>query len=222
MLLIVIVESGLDTCQNIVWLKTYDIVQKSTEFVHLRLYLDNGAGIFLDEINMAGYLLLEVIRLEIELMDLVLLLENIKVLLVLVESHQILDSHLDIVLKVSQLIEGLISKILRWWSVILNTLKVRNNLFGIDLLFINDILQHVKLLVNLLGYFILETFLVENALLHILTLLQIFGALLVDILEHLNMLVRCLLEGQRLSPLSLIFEEALIAESGIMRGRVDL
>ena len=58
-----------------------------------------------------------------------------------------------------------------WWPIFLHRLEVVDDAFGIGLLFIDDSLEHIELLVDLLSYLINQGLLVENALLHILAFL---------------------------------------------------
>jgi hypothetical protein len=75
----------------------------------------------------------------------------------------------------------------------LHRLQVTDYLLGIGLLFIDDALEHVKLLVNLLGDLFLEAFLVKDAMLHLGAFAEIVSASFIYLLELLDMLVGCLL-----------------------------
>jgi hypothetical protein len=53
------------------------------------------------------------------------------------------------------------------WSVILHALQVAYDLLGIALLLIDDALEHVELLVHLLGDLFFEALLVQDSVLHL-------------------------------------------------------
>lgn len=89
---------------------------------------------------------------------------------------------IDAILESLELIKSLVSEILGRWLVLLNTLKIANDLLSTGFLLINYTLEIVKLLVNFLGYFVLEFLLVANPFLHLLTLLEIISTLLLDVL----------------------------------------
>lgn len=75
---------------------------------------------------------------------------------------------------------------------------------------------------DLLGDFILQTFLVEDSLLHLRALLKVGGAHVVDFLQKIYLLGRCLLESQSDSPLCLLLEVAIIAKGGVVGAGVNL
>ena len=83
-------------------------------------------------------------------------------------------------------------------------------------LFVDDALEHVELLVNLLSDLVLEALLVHDALLHLGASLKVVLAHAGDLLQLLDVLGRSLLEGVRLTPLLLLFEEALVAECRVV------
>jgi len=84
-----------------------------------------------------------------------LLLQDFQVLLSLIELDEILDSLIDTVLKALELIQCLVSEVFWWWLILLDTLKVTDNLFGTRLLFVNDALQIIKFFIDFLGDLIL-------------------------------------------------------------------
>lgn len=94
----------------------------------------------------------------------------------------------------------------------MNGLKVANNLLSICLLLIDDTLEHVELLIHLLGDLFLKTFLIEDPMLHIAALAKIIIASLVYFLQALNMLITRLFERESLPPLLGSLEIAIIAQ----------
>ena len=83
-------------------------------------------------------------------------------------------------------------------------------------LFVDDALEVVELLIYFLTNFIFKSFLVADLLLHLLGLLQVTGALHLDIFELLEMHVRSLFEGQSFTPVTSIIEVAIITEGSIV------
>jgi len=104
----------------------------------------------------------------------------------------------------------------------LYTFQVGYDLLSIGLLLVNNLLEHVELMVHLLSYLILQALLVEYALLHIGALAQISGAHEMDILQQINLLCGCLLERESSSPFILLLEVAVITQRGIVCRRVHL
>lgn len=103
----------------------------------------------------------------------VLLLQNLQKLFAIVELLQIIDSLRNVSLELLELIQGLICEVLRRWLVVLDTLKVADDLLGICLLLVYNTLEHIKLLIDFLVDLILQTFLVQNFKLHFLAFSQI-------------------------------------------------
>jgi hypothetical protein len=89
-------------------------------------------------------------------------------------------------------------------------------------LLVNNLLQHIELLVDLLVDFVLQRLLVEDALLHVGALLEVGGAHVEDVLEQVDLLGGGLLQGQSSAPLCLFFEIAVIAKSSIVSAGVNL
>ena len=173
LLLIVIVQSWLDRCQNIVRLKANNIVQKASELVDLRFHLNHWPSIFIDKADMIFDFCLKINCFVSHLVNEVLLLQYLQKLLSVVELLQILDSLRNVRLELFELVQGLICEILWRWLVVLHTLEVADDLLGVGLLLVNDAFEHVKLLVHFLVNFILQTFLIQDLKLHFLTFSQV-------------------------------------------------
>jgi hypothetical protein len=89
-------------------------------------------------------------------------------------------------------------------------------------LLINDLLEHIELEVYFLVDFVLQTFLIENSLLHISALGKVRRAHVVYLLQKGNLFGRCLLESKSSSPLSLLLEVAVIAKGSVEGAWVNL
>lgn len=196
-------------------------MQETSELVDLTFYFDQRSRIFLHEIDMGVDLVLEVFILHIELIDHMLLLENLQELFAIIELIKIFDSIVNICLKAFELIQCLVREVLGRWSVVLNTLQVADDLLGVRLLLIDDPLEHVELLVYLLGDFLLKRLLVEDAVLHLRALAKIVGASLVNFLQLLDVFIRRLLQSKGFTPLSCVFEVAIIAQSSVLHRTED-
>jgi hypothetical protein len=165
--LVVIVQPWLNRGKDVVWLKTDHVMEEASELVHLALNFDQGSSIFLDKVDVRNNLVLEVFILHIELVDHMLLLQHLEKLLAVVETIKVRNSVVNVILKAFQLVKSLISEVLWWRSVVLDALQIADYLLGIGLLFVDDALEHVELLVYLLGDLFLEALLVEDAMLHL-------------------------------------------------------
>lgn len=186
-------------------------MEEASELIDLRLYFDNWSSIFIYKANMVFYFCFKINCFVSHLVNEVLLLQNLQKLFSIVQVLQILNSLRDVCLKLFELVQSLIREILRRWLIVLYTLKVAYDLLGICLLFVDDTLEHIELLINLLINLILKTFLVQNLLLHFLALSQVIRAFLLYLLKFLNVLTRRLFKSKCLSPLSRVFKIAIIA-----------
>lgn len=104
----------------------------------------------------------------------------------------------------------------------MHTFEIADDLLCTRFLFIDYALKIVELFIHFFGDFILQPFLVPNALLHFLTFLQIIRALFLYILKMLEMHIGSLLERERLTPMVGILEIAFIAECCVMGAAIDL
>ena len=129
--LVVVVETRFDACQNIVWLKTYHVVQESAEFINFAFHFDQGSSIFLNEIDVRVDLVLEVFILHVKLIDHMLLLQYLEEFLAIIECIEIFNPVINISLEAFKFIKSLISKVLWGWSVVLDALQVADDLLGI-------------------------------------------------------------------------------------------
>ena len=118
----------------------------------------------------------EVLIFGLEVIDQVLLLKDLQKVLGVVEVGQVLDGFVDVHLETFQLVESLVRKILGRWAVVLHAFKIRDDLARVGFLLVDDLLEHVKLVVYFLGDLIFQALLVEDSLLHISALVQIIGA----------------------------------------------
>ena len=152
----------------------------------------------------------------LEFSDYMLLLEHLEEVLGIVEIGQVLNSLVDVGLENLQLVQGLVREVLWRWSIVLHTLKVGNDLSCVGLLFINDLLEHVKLVVHLHGDLIFQALLVEDSLLHVRALTQVIGTQRLDLLQEIDLFGARLLQGQGGTPLVLFLEVAVVAEGGVV------
>lgn len=137
---------------------------------------------------------------------------------------QLLKAHDFVVyglLEVLEFSESVLGEVLRWGSVVLHALKVANDLLGVAFLFVDDLLEHVELLVDLFGDLFFEALLVEDSLLHFLALNQIFVATLVNFLKLGYVLIRSHLQSEGLAPVGLVLEEAIVTQGGVLGRRID-
>jgi hypothetical protein len=84
-------------------------------------------------------------------------------------------------------------------------------------LFIDDALEHIKLLIDLFGDFFLETLLIQDPVLHVVALIEVDGTRLMYFGEQLHMLVRCLFESEGLAPVGSVLEVAIIAQRRVVQ-----
>lgn len=118
-------------------------------------------------------LVLEIFILHIKLIDHMLLLEDLQELFAIIEGIKVFNPVINICLEAFKFIKCLVSKVLWRWSIVLDALQVADDLLGIRLLLVNNALEHVELLVYLLGDLLLKRLLVENAMLHLRAFAQI-------------------------------------------------
>ena len=104
----------------------------------------------------------------------------------------------------------------------MDALQIADDLFGAQLLLIDDTLEVIELLVHLFGDFILQSLLASDSFLHFLAFLQIICALFLNVFQMLKMHVRCLLQGKCFAPMLRIFKVAFVTEGSVVRVTVYL
>ena len=118
-------------------------------------------------------LVLEVFILHIKLVDHMLLLQDLQELFAIIEGIKVFNPVINICLEAFKFIKCLVSKVLWRWSVVLHALQVADDFLGIRLLIVYEALEHIELLVLLLGDLLLKRLLVEDAMLHLRAFAQI-------------------------------------------------
>ena len=191
-------------------------MEETAEFIHLRFNFYQRSRVFLNEIDVRDNFVLEVFILHIELIDHMLLLEDLQKLFAIIQGIEVLYPVVNVTLKALELIQCLICKVLWWGPIVLHRLQVAYYFLGVRLLFVNDALEHVELLVYLFCDLLFKGFLVQDAVLHFGALAQVHGASFVDLLELLDMLIRCLFQSEGFAPLIRVLEVAIIAQGGIL------
>ena len=164
----------------------------------------------------------KILHVPFNLVDQVLLLQHVKILLALVESCLILNAVVDTLLEVFHLIERAGCEVLRRWVVFFDRFKVADDDSGAVFLLVDYTLQVVELAVHFGSDLIFEALLVPDLFLHVLALLEITAALLLNRLQVLNVHIGRLLQSERLAPVFLVSEVALIAKGRVVRSCVDL
>ena len=104
MFFIVVVQSWLDTGQNVIGLKTNNVVQESPKFVYLRFHFDLRSGVHLHRINVRVDHVFELIIPLIEVQDKMFLLQNLQEIFLFVHVFQFLNILLDFFLELRKLI----------------------------------------------------------------------------------------------------------------------
>ena len=192
-------------------------MQEASELVGLRFDLNRWSRILAHKLDVSVNLRFKVLHGPLNFVDQVLLLKHIKVLLVLVQPRLRLNAVVDVLLEVFHLIERACREVLRRRVVLLDRLQVADDDGRAVFLLVNDALKVIELTVHLGCDLVFEALLVANLLLHVLTFLQIAAALLLDLLQVLNVHIGGLLQSQRLTPVFLVSEVTFVAQGCIVR-----
>ena len=100
-------------------------------------------------------------------MEALSLFQNLQILLLLAQLTLLINLLLNFVLESLKFTQRFLGKIFGRWLVLLDTLKMFDDVLCLDLLFVNDGLQLIILFVDLLQNLLLEALLAHHAILHI-------------------------------------------------------
>ena len=87
---------------------------------------------------------------------------------------------------------------------------------------VNNLLQHVKLIIYFLGDLILKAFLIEYALLHLSAFTKICRAHQMYVLQKVDLFRGSLLQRESCAPFILLLEVAVITECCVVSRRIYL
>lgn len=110
-------------------------------------------------------------------METLALFKHLQVLLLLAQLALLGDFVLDLSLEAFELDQSVLREIFGRRLVLLHALKVLDYVLSLELLFVNDRLELVVLLVDFLQHFFLKTFLAHHPVLHVRARLQGLAAL---------------------------------------------
>lgn len=168
-------------------------MKKTSKLVSLRPDFNRWPRISLNIFNMTTNFPIKIFHAVFQPRNHMLLLKNFQKFLALIEFDQILNTLIDAALKAFELIQSLVSEVLGRRLILLDALQIADDLFGAQLLLIDDTLKVIKLLVHFFVNFVLQFLLASDSFLHFLAFFQIVSALFLNIFQMLKMHVRCLL-----------------------------
>ena len=112
LLLRIVVKPGLDTRQDVIWLKADDIVQEASELVRLGFYLNSRPSILAHKFDVRMHLRFKILHSPLNFVDQMLLFEDVKILLALVQPCLRLNAVVDVLLEVFHLIKRACGEVL--------------------------------------------------------------------------------------------------------------
>ena len=157
-------------------------MQETSELIRLRPHLNSWSSIFVYVVDVVADFRLEVLHIGLQIRNQVLLLQHLQVLLLSVQSHLRLDSGVYAALEVRQLIQGCRNKIFLRRLVFLHTFKITDYFASLRLLLVDNLLEIVKLTIDLFGNLVLKPLLISDLLLHLSALVQVLFALFLNLL----------------------------------------